>query len=245
MDTIKVKSGKTRMIAHRGLSGLETENTCAAFVAAGNRPSYYGIETDIHRTSDGNFIIHHDPDTSRVGGKKLVIEETDFAVLQEFQLRDKDGSSTRADLRLPSLEEYIGICKRYGKTSVLELKSSFTDGEIREMIGRIEKMGWLDEVIFIAFDYENLLKVRKVKPEQCCQFLTEQFSEDLLTRLVKDDMDLDIYYPAISEKDVKLCHENGVLVNVWTVDKKADAERLISWGVDFITSNILEGEVTL
>lgn len=245
MDTIKVKSGKTRMIAHRGLSGLETENTCAAFVAAGNRSSYYGIETDIHRTADGNFIIHHDPDTSRVGGKKLKVEETDFAVLQEFRLRDKDGSHTRADLRLPSLEEYIGICKRYGKTSVLELKSTFTDGEIREMIGRIEKMRWLDEVIFIAFDYENLLKVRKVKPEQRCQFLTEQFSEDLLTRLVKDDMDLDIYYPAISEKDVKLCHENGVLVNVWTVDKKADAERLIGWGVDFLTSNILEGEVTL
>ena len=243
MDTIKVKNGKTKMIAHRGLSGLETENTCAAFVAAGNRPSYYGIETDIHRTSDGNFIIHHDADTSRVGGKRLVVEETEFAVLQEFRLRDKDGSYTRADLRLPSLEEYIGICKRYGKTSVLELKSTFTEEEIREMIDRIERMDWLPHVIFIAFDYENLVKVRKVKPGQSCQFLTERFSENLLTRLVKDDMDLDIYYPALSEKDVKLCHENGVLVNVWTVDKKADAERLITWGVDFITSNILEGEM--
>ena len=245
MDTIKVKAGNTKMIAHRGLSGLETENTCAAFVAAGNRSSYYGIETDIHRTADGNFIIHHDPDTSRVGGKKLKVEETDFSTLQEFRLRDKDGSHTRADLRLPSLEEYIGICKRYGKSSVLELKSAFTEEEIREMIGRIEKMGWLDEVIFIAFDYENLLKVRKVKPGQRCQFLTEQFSENLLTRLIKDDIDLDIYYPALSEKDVKLCHENGVLVNVWTVDKKEDAERLIGWGVDFLTSNILEGEVSL
>ena len=241
MDTIKVKNGKTKMIAHRGLSGLETENTCAAFVAAGNR-SYWGIETDIHRTADSNFIIHHDPDTSRVGGKKLVIEETDFAVLQEFRLRDKDGSYTRADLRLPSLEEYIGICKRYEKTSVLELKSAFTEEEIKEIIARIEKMGWLPHVIFIAFDYENLVKVRKVKPGQPCQFLTEQFSEDLLTRLIKDDMDLDIYYPALSERDVKRCHENGVLVNVWTVDKQKDAERLIDWGVDFITSNILEGE---
>ena len=241
MDTIKVKAGKTRMIAHRGLSGLETENTCAAFVAAGNRP-YWGIETDIHRTSDGNFIIHHDPDTSRVGGKKLKVEETEFNVLQEFRLMDKDGSHTRADLRLPSLEEYIGICKRYGKTSVLELKSTFTDEEIKEIIARIEKMGWLEQVIFIAFDYENLVKVRKVKPQQRCQFLTEQFSETLLTRLIKDNIDLDIYFPALTEKAVKLCHENEILVNAWTVDKKEDAERLIGWGVDFITSNILEGE---
>ena len=51
MDTIKIKKKKVKMIAHRGLSGLERENTCSAFVAAGNR-SYFGIETDVHRTAD-------------------------------------------------------------------------------------------------------------------------------------------------------------------------------------------------
>ena len=38
MDTIRVKEkGKTQMVAHRGLSGIELENTMASFVAAGNR----------------------------------------------------------------------------------------------------------------------------------------------------------------------------------------------------------------
>ena len=50
MDTIKIDSGSTRMIAHRGLSGLETENSIPAFVAAGNR-GYYGVETDTDRKS--------------------------------------------------------------------------------------------------------------------------------------------------------------------------------------------------
>ena len=36
--------GNTKMVAHRGLSGIETENTAAAFVAAGNR-GYWGSET--------------------------------------------------------------------------------------------------------------------------------------------------------------------------------------------------------
>ena len=49
MNTIKINKGTTLMVAHRGVSGLERENTAAAFVAAGNR-SYYGVETDIHRT---------------------------------------------------------------------------------------------------------------------------------------------------------------------------------------------------
>ena len=39
-EPIRLHAAGTRMIAHRGLSGIERENTCAAFVAAGNR-SYY------------------------------------------------------------------------------------------------------------------------------------------------------------------------------------------------------------
>ena len=45
MDTIKIDNKNVRMVAHRGLSGLEKENTCSAFVAACNRATYFGVET--------------------------------------------------------------------------------------------------------------------------------------------------------------------------------------------------------
>lgn len=35
-------------------------------------------------------------------------------------------------------------------------------------------------------------------------------------------------------------HDNGIKVNVWTVDSPEDAEKLTQLGVDFITTNILE-----
>ena len=35
MDTIKIEKKNTLMVAHRGVSGLEKENTLAAFIAAG------------------------------------------------------------------------------------------------------------------------------------------------------------------------------------------------------------------
>ena len=54
MDTIKINKKNVLMIAHRGVSGLETENTKEAFIIAGNK-SYYGIETDVHVTLDGKF----------------------------------------------------------------------------------------------------------------------------------------------------------------------------------------------
>lgn len=91
MDTIKLNSGRVKMIAHRGLSGLEQENTCAAFVAAGNRAKYFGIETDVHRTADGRFLVFHDDDTARVGLDRLVLEQSTFQSLRSLQLTDLDG----------------------------------------------------------------------------------------------------------------------------------------------------------
>ena len=78
------------MIAHRGLSGLERENTCAAFVAAGVK-SYYGIETDVHVTKDKKFICVHDDDLKRVAGLDMSVEGSTFAELRAVRMKDKDG----------------------------------------------------------------------------------------------------------------------------------------------------------
>ena len=120
------------MVAHRGLSGIETENTAAAFVAAGNR-GYWGSETDIYRTSDGHFICSHDSTTGRVCGEDLTIEQTDFDTLRALVLHDHDGVR-RGDLRLCTPEEYLSICRCYGMVCVVELKSEFTDDEIARII---------------------------------------------------------------------------------------------------------------
>lgn len=116
MNTIRIQKKQTQLIAHRGLSGLEAENTLCAFVAAGNR-SYFGIETDVHRTSDGQFIIVHDNDTARVAGNAQVyeVERTDYATLRSLPLLDRNGKAGRVDLHLPSLDEYssaVGTTER-------------------------------------------------------------------------------------------------------------------------------------
>jgi glycerophosphoryl diester phosphodiesterase len=47
------------VIAHRGASTVEVENSLAAFRAAG-RLGADGVELDIHATGDGALIVHHD-----------------------------------------------------------------------------------------------------------------------------------------------------------------------------------------
>lgn len=90
MDTVKINHGNTKMIAHRGLSGIEQENTNAAFVAAGNR-SYYGIETDVHRTADGQYVIIHDDTTARVTNSAwdVNVEQVPYRDIQAILLPDQ------------------------------------------------------------------------------------------------------------------------------------------------------------
>lgn len=239
MDTIKINKRSTQLVAHRGVSGIETENTNAAFVAAGNR-SYYGIETDIHRTADGRFVVFHDNDMKRVAGEDVHIESTDLSKLQSIVLFDKDGSKGRADLRPGTLEDYIGICKKYNKHSVLELKSAFTDEEIARIIDIIKGFDYLENVTFISFKYDNLTKIRNICPGQSVQFLFSEFNDEIIERLVADKMDVDVNYKALTKEILDLLHKKGIIVNCWTVDDKEKAEELCKWGIDYITSNILE-----
>lgn len=239
MDTIRINSGKTKMIAHRGLSGIECENTAAAFVAAGNR-DYFGIETDVHRTLDGKFIIIHDDTTSRVSADSLSVENNDFKTLRSVRLADKEGK-IREDLCLPSLAEYLRICRAYGKTGVLELKNLFSEYDISEILKTVRNEYKIDKMIFISFHFENLVYLRRLEKNARIQFLySDKVDSALIDRLKTHGFDLDIHYSRLTEASIKLLHENGIRVNCWTVDDKHAAEKLALWGVDFITTNILQ-----
>lgn len=239
MDTIKFNKRNAAVVAHRGLSGIERENTCAAFIAAGNR-SYWGIETDVRRTADGHIVVNHDRSLLRVSGVEMTVESTDLAVLQNVALYDDEGGHGRADLRPCTLENYISICKKYDKHCVLELKSDFTDEEMEQIVNIFKSYNYLRNVTFIAFGYENLLKLRKIEPTQSAQFLFNEFTDEIIENVKRDRFDVDVKYTALTREIVNELHAAGILINCWTVDNKADAERLALWGVDQITSNILE-----
>jgi len=242
MGTIKINSNGVKMIAHRGLSGIEKENTCPSFVAACNR-SYYGVETDVHITKDGKFVIIHDETTQRItlGEYNINVEESSYADVENIILPDLDGTTYRKDIRIPLLKEYIMVCKKYGKICVLEIKNHLEEKDIEKLIDEIKDLGYIDRVIFISFDFENCINVRKFLPENDVQFLTsKEITNELIEKLCENNLDLDIYYKQLNAENIKLLHSKGIKVNCWTCDDKDIAEKIVSYGVDFITSNILE-----
>ena len=240
-NTIKLESkGHTQMIAHRGVCGLEPENTHAAFVAAGNR-SFYGIEADVHKTADGKFIIMHDGNTLRMSGDDIEIAKATYETLRSLRLKQKDGKRGRTDLRIPSMEEYLEICKYYGKKAILELKDEFTAEDIEEIIRVGEALAYMEHIVFISFKMKNLLLLRERCPEQAVQYLVDYDIDDALIQELADrNMGIDMRGERYTEEILRKCREKGVETNAWTVNDPDMARKLIQWGIDYITSNILE-----
>lgn len=242
MGTVKIDSKNVKMIAHRGLSGILQENTIPAFLLAANH-SYYGIETDLHVTKDGKFIICHDDNILRVSNIDMVIEESNYDDLRRIKLLNKDGSLS-SDIHLPNLEEYINICHKFNKISVLEFKNNISEKYIVEIVNIIKELGHYNNTIFISFDALNIVNLKKNFVDCNCQFLSNTDTlekwEFALNLALNYNVGLDLYYGSLTSEYVKICKENNVKLNVWTVDKTDDAERLIEMGVNYITTNILE-----
>lgn len=110
-----------RGIAHQGLHKLERANSLAAFRAAAKEGWRY-VETDTYMTTDGKFIVSHDPYlptgwtngtvTTTQGSYKY--EEHTLAEILAFHGPNNEKTDT--------LEEFCKTCKECGLHPYIELK---------------------------------------------------------------------------------------------------------------------------
>ncbi len=189
---------------------------------------------------DGSLVIIHDDNTKRVSGIDINVENAEYADLKDIRLKDICDKNTRSDLTIPILSEYIRICKKYEKTAVLELKNLMKKNDIKKLIGIIRKLKYLKNTVFISFEMDNLKAVRELDNSLSVQYLVSKWSDNLPQILKEHGMDLDIKFTQLTKQRVKLLHQNGIKVNTWTVNTIEDARRLTGFGVDYITTNILE-----
>ena len=185
-------------------------------------------------------MVFHDDDTARVGLDRLVVEHTTLQTLRALQLTDLDGARGRADLVIPTLEEYIGICKRYEKVCVCELKNEFAPEDVYRIAETYRELDYLDRVVFISFCAANLTALRRRVPRVPAQFLLKEWSPDDLAFLRDNNLGLDIRHTAVTAGVVEAVHGIGQEVNCWTVNTLEEAGAVLAAGVDYITTNILE-----
>lgn len=239
-NTVKIQKGQAKMIAHQGLFVAERGNSIPSFRYASQK-SHYGIECDVHVTRDKQFVIMHDDRTGTTAKTDLLIAESTLAELREVELTSMWGHEHPVeDRRIPTLQEYLGFCRAGGKVAVIELKNPFAAEDIALLVMAVEKEVSLDMVSFISFHLQNLIVLRELLPEQSLQYLTSPYSDAVMEAMDKYNLDLDIAWPPLNPDIIRTAHAHGHKVNTWNVDAPADAEKFISWGVDFITTNFLE-----
>lgn len=228
-----------KLIAHRGFSKYELENTKEAFLAAANRP-YFGIETDISIIKNQAMILFHDDNLKRLTNIDKSLKDLTIEEAADIELNARKTYHTYS-YKIAYPKEYIRICKHYGKTPIIELKWSFTKELVDEVMKLLIQEDMYDKSIIICFTYELVLYIKESYPDMRIQYLlgmlyTEKAIEDCLSK----NISIDLRYDLVTKELVDRFHEKGLEVNAWTVDDEETRNRLELWGVDYITTNILE-----
>ena len=228
-----------QIIAHRGFwnvngnwnGNTRTPQNSLASLKAADSIGVYGSEFDVNMTSDGGLVICHGP---KIVSLADVQKET-FETVRNEKL--PNGES------VPSLDEYLSLFKKLNVKPVLEVKRHYLDkdGNLPDFdkIAKAIKKHRIDRktLTIISFSLEVCKAAVKKFPKTMVQYLGGEKTPEELYEL--GIMGLDYHYSVFDKNPdwVERAHNLGMVVNVWTVDKTADIERMVKMGVDQITTN--------
>jgi len=209
-------SAQISIIAHRGASAYEAENSLAAFKKA-FQLNADAIELDIWRTTDDSLVVIHDRTTARVSNGNLVVPESSSFELRKLKL--KNGES------IPFLQEVISVLPK-GKKIVIEIKCGDEKekaGDVFPMLKNVlQRTGRIEDAIIISFNLEALAEAKRQLPNNNCYYLTGQKDKenDLIETCLKFKLDgLNIHYGLLTESLAEKTRNAGLDLLVWTVDK--------------------------
>jgi len=224
-----------RVAMHRGFNTQAPENTLPAFELAGQAGAW-AIEMDIFETTDGYFVISHDNDVSRMTDGTGNITAMTYAETQEFTIDAGSNIEQYPNLKMPTLQEYLSICRRYGCVAFVEIK---TITHYDALVAEIRKAGMEGSTVFLI--HYTLAKVNALRAETGIPIA---MLGDLSTNLTEfidiaaDNVDLwvDLYAPTVTAEVIEYAHSKNVPVAGWTYGA-AGANNAIRLGLDIVTAD--------
>lgn len=209
------------VIAHRGASRRALENTLAAFRAAGPLGAD-AVELDVHATLDGELVVHHDP--SVLG---LPIAQARARDVLALPLANGEPMPTLAQ----ALAE-LGALKVFVEVKVLDPK---WDDRLLEVLDRgPNPAGYAVH----SFAFHVVRRLKEQHPDLSCGILSEVPTRS--PRQTLTDAGADTLWQeraTLDETLVRMVHDLGSKIIVWTADDARDIERFARWGVDGICTN--------
>ena len=226
-------------VGHPGLRGLE--NTRAAFTAAVGL-GYRYLETDVQATRDGELVAFHDDSLERLTGVRGPVAARSAAELAGLRVGGREPVPRLVDL----LEELPGA--RWN----IDLKAP---GAVDPLVSLVTRLGLQDRVCVGSFEervlrrFRTRLRAAGSRPvATVCGVPTVVVARYLpaggaLQRLLRDPgaaYQVPVRHrgvPVLDRRFVEQAHATGRHVHVWTVNERAEMERLVDLGVDGVITD--------
>ena len=213
---------KPLVIAHRGASSQELENSLAAFRAAGPAGAD-GVELDVHATADGALIVHHDPDIDGHPIPDLTRED-----VRRFTLANGEP--------VPTLDEALAAVAPRLQVFV-EVKSLNARFDER-LFAALERGPNPTGYAIHSFDHRIVRRLGRERPALSRGVLNTAYPvrpvavlEDAGATTLWQERQL------IDHGLAEAVHAAKCRLFAWTVNEARDMERLLSLGVDGVCTN--------
>ncbi|GGN40268.1 glycerophosphodiester phosphodiesterase [Streptomyces kronopolitis] len=213
-------------IGHRGMMGVEPENTLRSFVRA-EHEGLDVIELDLHLSKDGSLVVMHDADVDRTTDGAGPISERTLA-----ELRELDAGKGE---RIPVFEEVVEAVGAPLQAEIKDVAAAQALAEVmraRDLTGRVE---------VISFHDEALAAIRTLLPGVRTALVASRYGTDVVDRAqaVGATM-LSLNIRRLTLELVERAHAAQLRVLGWTVNTHDQLRLARGLGLDGVVTDLPE-----
>ena len=186
----------------------------------------------------------HDDTVDRTTDGTGRVDELTYAEIREMTVDEGNNVEKYPGTKVPTLEEYLDVCKEYGLHPVIEIKSSTDPAYLDEVAEILSAREEKDMFYVISFGREICVRMKELMPSLPVYLLIDyigvtQEDIDFAVNNHLDGMDIHVFLP---DDYIKAVKRSGLDIFVWTIDDLDNAERFYSFGINAITTNSLTQE---
>lgn len=242
-------------INHRGYNTLAPENTLPAYKLSKSNGFYY-VETDVAFTSDNVAVLLHDDSINRTArnpdGTSISETINISSITYEQALQYDFGiwkSSDYAGTVIPTLDEFLNLCKSIMLHPYIELKSSgnYTQAQVQSIVDAVEKHGLKGNVTYISFNSTFLTYIKNYDSSARIGYVQSGNGTDgmISTAVALKTNDNEVFMDTYDKSDTwaEKCRSADLPLEIWTIDSAATILGMNKY-ISGVTSNsLIAGQV--
>ena len=224
--------------AHRGSSIKYPENTMISFLAASEEGADF-IEIDVQMSKDGNVVVCHDNNLSRVAGVNKNISELTYDEIKSYDVGFYFNEKYMGE-KIPLLTEVIEFAIKNNVRLNIEIKQNDNSEIEKKVIDIINQYSFNELCVVSSSRYKVLKKIKKIDKNIKTSYVMSIAIGDISSLKYADVFSLEA--TNVTKKQVHNIHNAGKEVYAWTVNNEDSINKMIEFGVDsIITDNVVLG----